>query len=343
LFAIYSKRFAKPCTATLKGYKTVKNHKHVLLLMEVLLKDGKFLAEDYRTLRRRKFGKAVGDKIELHPVEAAYLLLKDMIEVRKDGRQIDFFELMGEACRDRNFIPLFLVYSDLRDRGKRVIVEDKFLYGDRLYFPVSERQKMSVSELYSILADKGEYILSVVDEESEITYYRVFEPSMRGKAEVSDRRISGFFAGDRVLSREVEIFKKFFYGSERDGLVALSVLEALYLQEKGYLEVNKELRDIARTIERNFEDRYGLYRDLKERGLVVKTGFKFGSDFRVYDEITDVSQLPHSKYLVSMVDRTTLPEISRAVRLANSVRKKMVFAFRKQKEWKYLALDRVKV
>ena len=77
--------------------------------------------------------------------------------------------------------------------------------------------------------------------------------------------------------------------------------------------------------------------------MVVKTGFKFGSDFRVYDEITDVSQLPHSKYLVSNVKgKLRLPEISRAVRLANSVRKKMVFSF-KAEERKYLVLDRVKV
>jgi tRNA-intron endonuclease len=147
-----------------------------------------------------------------------------------------------------------------------------------------------------------------------------------------------------VVTRSRELFERFFFGSERDGLVALSILEALYLNQRGMLEVEEDLEEIAKKIERDFEERYELYRDLKEKGMVVKTGFKFGSDFRVYDEITDVSQLPHSKYLISSAKgEMRLPEISRAVRLANSVRKKMVFSFRSGRRRNYLILDRIKV
>jgi tRNA-intron endonuclease len=201
-----------------------------------------------------------------------------------------------------------------------------------------------LSSLHNIFEKKGEFVLAVVDEESEITYYRVYVPKLRGKAELIKEKVKGFLAGDRVLTGSKDIFERFFYGSEKDGLVALSILEALYLGQKGILEIEKDLKEVAERIERDFEERYELYRDLKEKGLVVKTGFKFGSDFRVYDEITDVSQLPHSKYLVSNVKgELSLPEISRAVRLANSVRKKMVFSFKSNGSRKYLILDRIKV
>jgi tRNA-intron endonuclease len=62
--------------------------------------------------------------------------------------------------------------------------------------------------------------------------------------------------------------------------------------------------------------------------MVVKTGFKFGSHFRVYEEIPGKDSY-HSRYLVHVLidDREVrLPEISRAVRLAHGVRKEMVFA-----------------
>ncbi|MBO8183102.1 MAG: tRNA-intron lyase [Archaeoglobus sp.] len=312
--------------------------------MEVVFTEGKYTAEPNQMLRRRRFGVIEGEKVELHPVEAGYLLLKNLATIRKDGREVSLEEFIEEESKDENFMPLFLVYVDLRERGKRVKPEDGFLYGDRIYFPISERREVSIQELYQIFEEKGEYILAVVDEESEITYYRVFEPELKGKAGEVKEKVRGFFAGDRVVAKSRELFEKFFYGSEKDGLVALSILEALYLAQKGILEVEKDLEEVAKKVERDFEERYELYRDLKERGMVVKTGFKFGSDFRVYDEIENVSQLPHSKYLISNVrGKMRLPEISRAVRLANSVRKKMVFSFRSKKERKYLILDRVKV
>ena len=75
-------------------------------------------------------------------------------------------------------------------------------------------------------------------------------------------------------------------------------------------------------------------------GLVPKTGFKFGTHFRVYKNIEkiennekiekndDMIKLPHSDYLVHAIEEDhvfSLQQLSRAVRLANSVRKEMIF------------------
>jgi len=60
----------------------------------------------------------------------------------------------------------------------------------------------------------------------------------------------------------------------------------------------------------------------------VKTGFKFGTHFRVYKKIEDMAKLPHSDYLIHAIEHDhifSLQQLSRAVRLANSVRKDMIY------------------
>jgi tRNA-intron lyase len=71
----------------------------------------------------------------------------------------------------------------------------------------------------------------------------------------------------------------------------LSLLDALYLVEKGKLEVEdasgskvspETLRQLGRETYENFDEVYAVYRDLRDKGLVVKSGMKFGATFVVY-------------------------------------------------------------
>jgi len=83
---------------------------------------------------------------------------------------------------------------------------------------------------------------------------------------------------------------------------------------------------------------------LRERKLVVKTGFKFGTHFRVYKQVERLLKVPHSEYLVHTVPKDHIflpPVLSRAVRLAHSVRKQMIFAY-PDKDIKYLEIRRLK-
>jgi tRNA-intron endonuclease len=156
-----------------------------------------------------------------------------------------------------------------------------------------------------------------------------------------------------VITENKQIFSKFFYGNEKNDIVSLSLVESLYLSEKGFMDVyvnNKaisrsELNELGKKIEYNFEDRYQVYKNLKNRNFSVKTGFKFGSDFRVYDEIKGIEDLPHSKYLISVVGDEKMPlyQIAGSVRLAQNVRKKMIFAFKERGEINYLLIEWVKV
>ncbi len=132
------------------------------------------------------------------------------------------------------------------------------------------------------------------------------------------------------------------YGKRIDDRLELALVEALYLVEKKKLVVKKgktkatfkAILDHCLKLDRRFHERYIVYRDLRGRGLVVKTGFKFGCDFRVYQRGVLVKKGPkapseHTRWIVYCVpeDYTcSFQELSRAVRLAHSIRATMLWA-----------------
>lgn len=130
-----------------------------------------------------------------------------------------------------------------------------------------------------------------------------------------------------------KLHSKGFYGKIKDGKLFLNFLEALYLMEKGKAEVEyqkknlnfSELLELARS-EAEFDIRYFVYKDLRDRGLIVKTGFKYGCHFRVYRKGPE----EHAEYLVHVIPEKRAfqtYDIVKHCRLAHSVNKVMVFAF----------------
>ena len=97
-----------------------------------------------------------------------------------------------------------------------------------------------------------------------------------------------------------------------------------------------DLMEFGERIQDEFRIRYLVYSDLRERGLVVKTGFKYGTHFRVYQTSPDDS---HARYLVHAVTEDGLrmwPEISRTVRLSGGVKKEILFGLVRRNRVEYL-------
>ncbi len=132
------------------------------------------------------------------------------------------------------------------------------------------------------------------------------------------------------------------YGKKIEERLELSLVELLYLLEKGKISVRKgkkimDFKSLMRhgvKLDKRLHEKYIVYRDLRDRGLVVKTGFKFGCDFRVYQRGVKVKKGPkstveHTKWIVfaTSEDYTcSFAELSRAVRLAHSIRARMLWA-----------------
>ena len=115
------------------------------------------------------------------------------------------------------------------------------------------------------------------------------------------------------------------------------MLEALYLLEKKKIKVKgsdgkkvsrKSLLQYAAKREARFYSKYTVFRDLRDRGFCVKTGFKFGFDFRVYPRGKKPGQA-HTQWVVHVAtqdQRFTSPGLSRMVRLAGNIRAALLLA-----------------
>jgi tRNA-intron endonuclease len=134
--------------------------------------------------------------------------------------------------------------------------------------------------------------------------------------------------------------------SEKPDRLELDLVEAAYLVEKEKLKVFtkggkkkknisfKELMEIGNNKVNEFHPQFIVFRDLRERGYLVKTGYKFGAHFRVYERGVKLIRGPkaaheHTKFIVHCVPEESafsLPEMSRAVRLAHNIRATFAWA-----------------
>ncbi len=165
----------------------------------------------------------------------------------------------------------------------------------------------------------------------------------RGREKRQKIPVAAILENKLVAAKDYDYLLEHGYGKRMEGGVELSFSEALYLLEKGRVSAKKGVKKLdfgkllghCIKLDKRLHERYVVYRDLRERGLLVKTGFKFGSDFRVYSRGVKVvkrgpkTPMEHTKWVVHCVpeDYTcSFQELSRAVRLAHSIRAKMLWA-----------------
>lgn len=154
--------------------------------------------------------------------------------------------------------------------------------------------------------------------------------------------IKSFFARERIITPATDEARELFntgrYGSLlEDGKVQLSLLEALYLIEKEKIAVfdgkkkeidHEDFINKAKKYEKNFWIRYTVFKDLRERGYIVKTALKFGADFRVYDRGIKPGE-DHAKWIIYPVhegESLTWYEFSAKNRVAHSTKKRLMIA-----------------
>ena len=304
------------------------------------------------------------NRVALSRVEAAYLLFKGDLDGVDDMGFREFLADAGDEIATR-----FLVYANLRDRGfylspaREGWVESPRSNTDFVVYPrgkgpwdnaVLYRVRV-VGERADVSADQlGDVVLAVVDEESEITYLETDRADLRGSSATDlPAGVPADLLGDRVLVWDPPevLHQRGFYGQPLDdrdgngtrpGVLQLSLVEATYLADEGILSLGtahggethdgdvETLRAQGRDVEgERFDRRLRVYRALRERGVVPKTGFKFGSDFRTYADVESVDDLGHSECLVRVLpaDHVFSPrDLALDVRLAHGVRKRMVFA-----------------
>jgi tRNA-intron endonuclease len=320
------------------------------------------------------FGKPSAGGLNLSLVEAAYLLDRSRIKVLTEGQEVDFRTFFQVASsREKGFEFRYVVYKDLRERGYYVQPgrPDFRVYprgghpgktpAEFYVLVISERTPLPLKDIAEAARlgsqMRKRLMLAIVDEESDITFYEAREKALSGRMKEEGNGGMATLLEDRVVLWDPEgsriLHQQGFYGKSLGNSLQLSLVESAYLLEKDRISLlDREgasvdlegLKARARQIEDGFDLKYQVYKDLRDRRLVVKTGFKFGTHFRVYKRVESPDKVPHSEYLVHALPAEHVffpPALSRAVRLANSVRKEMVFAY-PEKAVSYLEISRLK-
>lgn len=276
-------------------------------------------------LNKYKLGRIQAGVLILNPFECAYLFLKGKIEPENNhfNRLDRLLEKLGIADQ---LLDVFLVYNILKSRGFYVKMESNSLYyrrSPRVEYkgPVRVIRESGTIE-FSEMIDNGSCIYAALDEDNDVTIFvsELWDEKGTNFTEFeTGLTINKLSSSYTVESAEVPEW----FGTTLGDLKILNRLEA------GYISGNRERDDEVQDI----------FNDLLNRSFIVKTGFKYGANFRIYARTVE----DHADYLVHLLEsEEQWYKISRAVRVAQGVRKEMVFAGMYSDKPAYVKLKRVR-
>jgi tRNA-intron endonuclease len=324
------------------------------------------LGPDGATLHEQGgFGRMERGGLRLSPEEALYLVHRQKLEV--EGHPFD--SLLSAFAVRPDLFRSYLVYRDIRERGYAVQPGlghyRLFRRGERpgtgrsrlLVRVLSERDLVDFEVIRTEVETsdhmRKDHVLAVVDDEGELTYYGVKVTDLVAISAPSEYpALVGRLFGTAVILKDAipAGIRESWFGTPLDEKrIILSPVETLYLMHIGCLSLFGA--DASLSPERYLEnalpsdpelaEKAAVYADLRDHGYIPRTGYKFGHHFRVY-----ARDKTHSDLLVHAVppgQTLSVSVISRSVRLAHSVKKKMLFACVHPSGIRYIEFGRMKL
>jgi tRNA-intron endonuclease, archaea type len=153
------------------------------------------------------------------------------------------------------------------------------------------------------------------------------------------KKIQAHLLGQIIQSNDPEaqsLYKKSTFGEPVRDTIQYTLSEAYFLVEKNKLEIIFGKKALAKTeiikrfqrIDKKFQIKYPVYKNLREKGHIVKTALKFGADFRVYEKGAKPGK-KHAKWIVFVEHeskKSTWHEFSAKNRVAHSTKKNLLIA-----------------
>jgi|SRR3989338_329453 len=151
-------------------------------------------------------------------------------------------------------------------------------------------------------------------------------------------KIKARLIAEQVSSNSIEaksLFEKSRFGEKSGEKIIYSLPEAFYLLEENKMQIldsnDKELkeREIQSKfikIDKKFNLRYSVYKDLRKKGYIPKTALKFGAEFRIYENSSNFDK-SHSKWICFPVlenSKISWQDFSAKNRIAHSIKKKLL-------------------
>ncbi|MBM3234147.1 tRNA-intron lyase [Candidatus Pacearchaeota archaeon] len=161
--------------------------------------------------------------------------------------------------------------------------------------------------------------------------------SKKTEEKQASKKIQAAISGDIIFSNKKEAFTLYEqsrFGESKEGKIVYSIPECLYLVEKEKMEIKhgKKKLNFASLMEKfqkedsKFGVKYSVFRDMRNRGYVVKTALKFGAEFRVYDKGKKPGE-EHALWILYPVkenETLTWHDFSAKNRVAHSTKKNLL-------------------
>ena len=269
--------------------------------------------ESVSSLSRGFYGEMAKGTIHLTPEEALYLI--DIRNGECTDTSLNTLKFNDVASLFIGELPKLMAryhtFKDWRDRGLilRPISEAEGKYGRnpvKKYPPGKFKPpKYSVQGLFV-----PEDLMTVIDDEA-----------------VGKELYSSYWLGQFGS-----------YKAEQRGRISkLDVYETLFMMKHCGLGLKgttqKQVIQAAKKRRPDFPSMYQVYEDWRLRGYVLKTGFKFGTHFRLYlpgaSPARSQDEWIHSKHVIHIFPRRAkmiISEWARAIRVAHSVKKTFILA-----------------
>jgi tRNA-intron endonuclease len=149
-----------------------------------------------------------------------------------------------------------------------------------------------------------------------------------------------YLTENKVIAEEKKLSDQLHskgFGERKGNKLILDLFEAIYLLEKGKLEVTdlrdkklteKDLLKKGLSKDKKFYSKLIVFEKLRQSGYVLKSGLKFGSDFRVYPKGKKPGQA-HTHWTLNVYSedkKFSFPEVSRLVRLTQNIKANALIA-----------------
>ncbi|MEM3362151.1 MAG: tRNA-intron lyase [Candidatus Anstonellaceae archaeon] len=269
-------------------------------------------------LQKGFFGKIENKKLILSTIEALYLMdVRNAVCIdEKTNKELDFNFFLKNFLEKRDLIKYF-TYCAWRERG--LIARDIKFENLKNYkkSPVIryEGKSMSIKKLdCSAYFDANSLISILTDlKEAKKLYFT-------------------YWFGQYGL----------YKSEEKGSIMKLDIFETIFLAKHFGLKLENfsldEVFKLAQSKIPDFEKFYQVYEDWRLNGFILKTGFKFGTHFRVYFPNflpNNSNNLQHSKHVLEIFSKSSSQIIykwARAIRVAHSVKKTFILAIEGQKK-----------
>jgi len=290
--------------------------------------DGKYsIPADQSTkdlLLKGHIGTLTSGVLHLHPEETLYVMDVRKAVCSEKGRELHFNEVAERFGFKGKLMARYFTYKDWKDRGLVIKYPDEqnreSASSPTKRYP-SSPMKLKDYGLEGVFFPED--LITIVDDE-----------------EKGRELYEGHWFG------QYGTYKVNGHGT----LNKLDIYETLFLINNGRLTVKnasrKEIMDEATRRRGDFPKLLMVYSDWRSKGYVVKTGFKFGTHFRIYfpgaRPMREDSSWVHSKHVIHVFPRDAkllISEWARAIRVAHSVRKTFILAIPGKSRKKNLPID----